>query len=278
MIPVRLKIRNFMPYRGDMPVLSFEGIRTACICGDNGSGKSAIVDSITWALWGKTRTKSDDDLIHLGETETEVEFDFSVLQQQYRIIRKHARPKKTTGSGQSSLDLMIASDDGYKVISGDRITQTQDKIIRILNMDYDTFINSALLRQGHADEFTRQQPAKRKEVLANILGLDLYDRLEEKARQMARDKQAEKTRLENTIRDILLELSNKEELEAEFKQAQKILDDVEKQTAEREDKLNRLRQTKQTLENQRQQLAQLEEYINANNRQLELRKNEIAQH
>ena len=51
-------------------------------------------------------------------------------------------------------------------------------------MDYDTFINSAYLRQGHADEFTRQQPAKRKEVLGNILGLDIYDELEEQAKEL----------------------------------------------------------------------------------------------
>ena len=53
----------------------FDGIHTACISGDNGNGKSALIDAMTWALWGRTRAKSDDDLIHSGQTEMEVEFD-----------------------------------------------------------------------------------------------------------------------------------------------------------------------------------------------------------
>jgi exonuclease SbcC len=278
MIPVSLKIRNFMPYRGDMPSFSFEGIQTACICGDNGNGKSAIVDAMTWALWGKTRAKSDDDLIHLGESEAEVEFDFRVGEQLYRIIRKRARPKKSTAAGQSSLDLMIADKEGFKTISGNIIRETENKIVEILHMDYDTFINSALLRQGHADDFTRQQPAKRKEVLSNILGLDIYDRLEEKAREKTRGQQNERTLLENTIRDIELELAAKAELENEFEQAKTALAQVEKEVKEKQAELDTVRQKKQALENKKQQLQQLEEYILTNGRQLELRLKEIEQH
>ena len=78
MIPVKLAIRNFMPYRDNVPPLQFTGIHTASIWGNNGNGKSALIDAMTWALWGRTRAKSDDDLIHLGQTEMEIEFDFAV--------------------------------------------------------------------------------------------------------------------------------------------------------------------------------------------------------
>ena len=50
-------------------------------------------------------------------------------------------------------------------------------------MEYETFLNSAYLQQGHADEFTRQTPDKRKQILGEILGLERYARLEEKARE-----------------------------------------------------------------------------------------------
>jgi exonuclease SbcC len=278
MIPVRLKIRNFMPYRGDMPSFSFEGIQTACICGDNGNGKSAIVDAMTWALCGKTRAKRDDDVIHLWETEATVEFDFKSGEQLYRVIRKRARPKKATGAGQSSLDLMIKDEEGFKTISGNIIRETEQKIIDILHMDYDTFINSAFLRQGNADEFTRQQPAKRKEVLSNILGLDIYDRLEEKAREKTRGQQAERTLLESTIRDIDAELAAKSELENEFEQAKINLAQIDKEVKEKQSEFDALRHKKQALENKKQQSKQLEEYIASNNRQLSVRQNEIGQH
>ena len=241
MIPSKLRMRNFMPYRGDIPPFSFDGIHTACICGDNGNGKSALIDAITWAIWGKSRAKSDDDLIHLGEKYMEVEFDFYVGGQLYRVLRKHSRPKSRKASGQSSLDLFIANNGDFKIITGDTLKQTQQKIIALLNMDYDTFINSAFLRQGHADEFTKQQPAKRKEVLANILGLSLYDRLEERARELTRQQQAEKTQLENTVQEIDQELAQKPELEASLNQAYYELSSLESEIKEQQSALNRLR-------------------------------------
>ena len=50
MIPVKLTLRNFMCYRDNVPPLYFDGIHTACISGDNGNGKSALIDAIPWAL------------------------------------------------------------------------------------------------------------------------------------------------------------------------------------------------------------------------------------
>jgi len=275
-------MRNFMPYRGDVPPFSFEGIHTACICGDNGNGKSALVDAITWALWGKTRTEgtkiSDDALIHLGETDMEVEFDFAVGEQHYRIIRKHAKPKRQTSSGQSSLDLFIASDGGFKVVSGNTLRETQQKIISLLNMDYDTFINSAFLRQGHADEFTKQPPSKRKEVLASILRLSIYDQLEERARELGKQLQAEKAQLEISIQDIVQELSQKPEIETELEQAQKEMTLLEKAINEHQLVLNRLRQERQSLEGKRLQLTQLEEHMDKSQQDLERWRSQIDQH
>ena len=152
MIPVKLALRNFMPYRDNVPPLYFDGIHTASICGDNGNGKSALIDAMTWVLWGKARGKSDDDLIHLGQTEMEVELDFTVGQQLYRVLRKHAQPKRRRASGQTILEFQIATEDGFRPISGNTISQTQQAIIIAIHIDYTTFINSALLLQGRADE------------------------------------------------------------------------------------------------------------------------------
>ncbi|TET26417.1 MAG: SMC family ATPase [Dehalococcoidia bacterium] len=278
MIPVRLKTRNFMCYRGNMPPLSFDGVHTACICGDNGNGKSALIDAMTWALWGKTRATSDDELISQGQPEMEVEFDFAVGEQPYRIIRKHSKPKRRQASGQSSLDLLIASDDSFKVISGDRITQTQQKIKDILHMDYETFINSAFLRQGHADEFTRQPPTRRKEVLASILDLSFYDELEEKAKNLAREQEAEREQLESTIRDISDELAQKEAYQAELEQAQVELSSIEGVIKEQESRLNRQRQEKESLHNKELQLAQLEEGVAKTEKELKRWDDQLKQH
>jgi len=269
MIPLNLKMRNFMCYRDNVPPLSFEGIHTACLSGDNGNGKSALIDAMTWALWGKARARSDDELIHTGQREMEVEFEFGVAGQPYRIIRKRARPKKASGAGQSALDFFIATNGGFKSISGNSIAQTQQKITDTLHMDYETFINSAFLRQGHADEFTKKRPAERKEVLSNILGLDRYDQLEDKARELARAQELEKTQLESTLRDISEELALKPDYQAELEKAQQTLSQIENVAKEKEARLNELRRQKETLDKKKVQLDQLTAGIEERNKNLE---------
>jgi len=233
---------------------------------------------MTWALWGKTRAKSDDDLIHLGQTETEVEFDFAVGKQPYRIIRKHAKPKRRGSSGRTLLDFQVAAGDGFKSIGGDSITQTQQKIIDTLHMDYATFINSAFLRQGHADEFTNQPPTKRKEVLGNILGLSFYDELEERAKELAKEQETEKGQLDSAIQDISVELAQKPAYEAELERTQTGLAQIDKVITEQESRLNSLRQEKEALENKKQQLTQLEEHIAETKRELERWDDQLEQH
>jgi exonuclease SbcC len=254
-------MRNFMPYHGEVPPFSFNGIHTACICGDNGSGKSALVDAITWAIWGRTRANSDDDLIHMVETEMAVEFDFTASDRLYRIVRRHSRPKGRKASGKSSLDLLIAGNGSFKPITGDTLRQTQKEIIEILHMDYDTFINSAFLRQGHADEFTKQQPAQRKQVLANILGFSFYDELEERAKDLAKRRQIEKLKLEGITQGIDQELAQKPELEARLDEAQQELLQLEQLTKKQQARLDNLRREKEVLGSKRLQLAQLEEHM-----------------
>ncbi len=277
MIPVKLSLRNFMPYRDNVPSLYFNDIHTASIWGDNGNGKSSLIDAITWALWGKTRAKSDDDIIHLGQDETEVEFDFIVGDNLYRVIRKHARPKRRRASGQSLLEFQVSSGNGFRSISGDTMTQTQQEIIDVLHMDYSTFVNSAYLRQGHADEFTQQQPVKRKEVLSNILGLSRYDKLEDRAKELARKQEMDRTLAENAIRDIGTELARRPEYEAELEKEQADLSEIDRIVQEKDKKLVELRQRKELLENKRQQAAQIDKHMTESARTKELLKNQLKQ-
>jgi len=278
MIPIKLAVRNFMCYRDNVSPLYFDGIHTACISGDNGNGKSALIDAITWALWGRTRAKSDDDLIHSGQTEMEVEFDFTVGDQPYRIIRKHSKPRQRGRSGHTILELQLASGDGFRSITGDSIAQTQQEITSILHMDYSTFINSAFLMQGHADEFTIKRPVERKQVLADILGLSFYDELEEQARDRAKQEETEKTLAESAIKDITDELGQKPAYQAQLETAQSELHRTEEVTRKQEARLNQLRQEKESLENKKLQLTELEKHITETERDRERWEDQVKQH
>ncbi|NOK63157.1 MAG: SMC family ATPase [Chloroflexi bacterium AL-W] len=183
MIPRKLLLRNFMCYREDVPPLEFDGIGIACLSGENGAGKSALLDALTWALWGEARLRSDDELIALGAQEMEVDFTFALDGQDYRVIRKRSKVKR----GQSWLDFQVRHNGSWKVLTGATLRETQKTITSTLHMGYETFTNSAFLRQGRADEFTRKEPGRRKQVLADILGLDVYDTLEGGAKEKAKD-------------------------------------------------------------------------------------------
>jgi exonuclease SbcC len=271
-------MRNFMCYRNSVPPLSFEGIHLACLAGENGSGKSALIDAMTWALWGKARASSDDDLIAAGKTEMEVDLEFDVGKERYRIIRRRSRPKKVGRPGQTVLEFQLAAGDGFKPISGDGKIQTQQRIIDTLHMNYETFINSAYLRQGHADEFTIKRPAERKEVLAQILGLDFYDTLEERARELARGQEAARAQLESAIGDITNELAQRPAYKAELAQAQEKLEQTETMTRAKEASLNNLRQQKEALQNKKAQLDELETRLNQGTLDLERWQEQVGQH
>ena len=234
MIPLKLTLSNFLCYRENVEPLDFAGVHVACLCGANGHGKSALLDSITWALWGKARGKVQDEMISYGADECRVELDFSSRDQDYRVIRSHARSGKRRRGGASDLQLMVLEGDAPRPMTGDMIRETQARIDQTIGMDYDTFVNSAFLVQGRADEFTNKTPAERKAVLSKILGLETYDRLQVRARE--RNSWAENTAkiAESTVDRLRRELEQLVEPTAELAELETGLVTLNKDLAEQQ--------------------------------------------
>ena len=185
MVPLKLTVKNFMCYRDRVPTLDFEGLHVACLCGDNGHGKTALLDSITWALWGQARARTQDELVHQGRTDMSVDLEFLARGQRYRVNRRYSRSGRSRGA--TILELQVSSGNGFQPITGDSVRQTEARIRDILHMDYDTFVNTAFLLQGRADMFTRSRPAERKQVLAEVLDLSYYESLEARALDRGRE-------------------------------------------------------------------------------------------
>src|SRR5258708_2722884 len=216
MLPVRLELRNFLAYRAPAPV-SFEGLTLACLSGPNGAGKSSLLDAMTWAIWGRARGKTDDEMIHMGQEEMHVIFDFRQDQALYRVVRK--RSKK--GRGQGSLDFFVwdAETHQFRLISESSIRDTQNRIIQLLRLDYETFIHSAFLQQGRADLFTTTTPARRKEILADILGLSRWDKYEKQAKEALKDIEDQLRVIEVRIEEIEREEGHEPSLRHELSAA-----------------------------------------------------------
>ncbi|MEO0947187.1 MAG: SbcC/MukB-like Walker B domain-containing protein, partial [Cyanobacteria bacterium J06641_5] len=202
MKPLRLVLKNFLSYRE--ATLDFRGLHTACICGPNGAGKSSLLEAVTWVLWGQSRAAADDDAIHAGAMEVRVDFTFACAGEAYRVIRGRRR------SGGGSLDLQIQTSEGsFRSLTGRGMRATQQQIDRILKLDYDTFVNSAYLRQGRADEFMTRRPSDRKQILADLLKLDRYETLSDKAKETTRQFKAKAEQLQASLVPLQVRLQEK---------------------------------------------------------------------
>lgn len=223
MLLTRLELRNFLAYRAPEPI-NLTGIGLACLSGPNGAGKSSLLDAVTWALWGKARAHSDDELIRIGQTEMMVALDFEQGDTLYRVIRT----RSSKGRGTSQLKLFAHDEDQYKQIGEPSVRETQQRIIQLLHLDYETFVNSAFLQQGKADSFTLKTPAERKKILMEILGLKRWEQYEDAAKVHLQQIEKDLNVLVNRIQ----EFEEEEKREPGLRQALEIADAKATQAAQ----------------------------------------------
>jgi exonuclease SbcC len=270
MLPTRLEIRNFLAYRQPDPIL-FEGLHLACLSGPNGAGKSSLLDAITWALWGKARLRSDDDLIHQGQTDMLIQLDFLQGESRYRVVRKRQKGKTARSAGRSTLDLFMWDEERgqWMPITSPSIRETDQKITELLRLDYETFVHSAFLQQGRADAFTVKTPYQRKDILAEIMGLDQWKVYEERAK-------TELKRIDHNLSVIVIQLeeiarqeANEPALRHDLDVAEAVHADAEQRLAEAEAHYNEVAGAQEQMEATKARLAQVQRRINERQKDLE---------
>ena len=258
MIPLKLELKNFLSY-GETESINFEPYHLICLCGKNGHGKSALLDAITWALWGQARKihgaiKADYYILRLGETQMMVSFEFLFNDQRYRIRREYAQ---TYGKPHAALDFGIVDEaqQAIRSLTDKTIRATQEKISEIIGLDYDTFINTAFLRQGNSNEFSKKTPKERKEILAGILGLNTYEQLRKCALEKVRAMNQEHHYFEQTITSQNTQLEQKKNIiEAQKENTQALLD-LNKQEQKNNATHKKLDDEKRYLQEQKNDLA-----------------------
>jgi len=203
MIPVRLQLSGFLSYREPVEI-SFEDFNLACISGQNGAGKSSILDGITWALFGKARGKNEADVINSHMETAEVVLDFAYEGDLYRVQR--IKPRGKTGA----LEFMVQdADNRWRTLTEATMRLTEDRIRKLLRLDYETFINASFFQQGKADQFTQKSPGDRKSILSNVLGLEIWESYRTQAAKTIRAQENDRNfltgQLQNTEEELLRE-------------------------------------------------------------------------
>lgn len=198
MIPTKLNLVNFGPVEG--AEIDLSGIDLAAVVGQNGTGKSTTCTiAPLWALFGGTKNGcSPDDLVRMGATDASVTLEFEHHGELYRVVRT----RSTAGRGKSSLELQLRSGEEWTSLSGSTIRETEEKIRALLGLDEETLVASSMILQGRANEFTAKPAGQRKAILGQILGLEVYDRLQEGARKHVQEATAQLDQTSRRLNDI----------------------------------------------------------------------------
>ena len=256
MIPNDLRIQGFLSYITPVDI-NFEGLHLASITGANGAGKSSILDAITWVMFGKARAR-DDQIINQQSDTAIVSLDFKYEHQNYRI----RRTKQLEKAMVLEFYLLDTETNDWRSLTEHSVTETQKRIISTLKMDYNTFTNASFFLQGKADQFTQLPPGERKEVLSNILGLEIWEEYLEKAREIRKTLEIEQKSIELTISNILSELANEVQWQTKLSEEENQLENKKKLKLSQNILLNQAIQLEKAKEKIENQISQLEVEIN----------------
>ncbi len=240
MLPEILTLKGFLSYR-EKQTLDFRSFHIALISGENGQGKSSLLDAMTFALFGKARgvegnRSGTDDLVTNGETYMEVMFQFLQNEKRYRIIRSFNKTKR-----HSDVRLETEKDGTFVNSSENSIRETEAKIRDILGMDYDAFVTSSFIMQGKADFFTVKKKEEKIEILRQILGLELYEKAKQKAAEKINTINGEISSTENQISRLEEDLKDMDNVKRSARLAKETLEKIEKEKAALEEETEKLR-------------------------------------
>src|SRR5690349_4100713 len=255
MIPLHIRISGFLSYH-DTVELDFTSFDLACISGHNGAGKSSLLDAITWSLFGEARGKSSD-VINLRQDvkAAEVALTFQHEENTYRVQRTLPRNKNTF------LEFQVRTQSGWKPLTEKTTRETQARIEQTLRLDFETFVNASFFLQGRSDQFTQQNATRRKEVLSNILGLEMWEQYKNKTADKRKSLEREVDEIDGRIREIDAELAEEDLRKARLAELETSLKQLTTQRTAQESVLENIRRNATLIGEQRKLTVMLSERL-----------------
>ena len=152
--------------------LEFENDATVFV-GDNGAGKSSIIDAITFSLFGEHTRKNNKGLIRRGANQGFAKIEFSANGKNYQAIRKI--DSKGTLTAQFAEDVngkLIPIAEGERKQFGESMTKHVEET---LGMDFEKLKIASIVQQGELNSIIKAKPKEFKELLNTIIGIDKLD-------------------------------------------------------------------------------------------------------
>ncbi|PZO36451.1 MAG: hypothetical protein DCF19_21300 [Pseudanabaena frigida] len=234
MRPIELIVEGFTSFR-TRQVLDFSGLDLFAITGATGAGKTSLLDAITFALYDEVSQKpsSPKELVSQGAKQLKVEFRFVMRQTEYKAVRSWRNRGKT-----SVPNFMLEELVGEEW----KRCNTQN-VAEIIGMDFKTFTRVIILPQGQFDEFLKGEATKRREILRQLAGFQIFEQMRKEASDRTSRFKAEREGLDKVLEGMQAptsedvktqqtELENLEitipELDVKAKQSRKLLESEER--------------------------------------------------
>lgn len=233
MIFKELKLENFKSHINS--VIKFQK-GTTIILGENGAGKSSILEGINFALYKKYDVKSLNDLINSNAQKMTVTLNFLVGQQEYQVVRTRRGNKSTAQLYR------INENDKKLIVEGDK--EVNNNIENLLEMDADLFLNAIYIKQGEIDSLITQKASERKQNISKLLRLEELEISYKNIANIISNYELKKAHIDNLIQDDFQddkkELQNKQQqLKNNLQNKQDELNTVQKKMKEVKEKISK---------------------------------------
>ena len=183
MRPLNLKVGGFTSFRDEQEI-DFTDLDLFVLWGPTGSGKSSLLDAMTFALFGQVERVGSQvsQLISHGQPRLKVQLEFAVGNEAYRVTRHVTR-----SGGKVLLERQVGDAWENYGEGADHIRDVNKSVTKLIGLDYEAFTRSVVLPQGKFAEFLAGDSAKRREILTELLGLELFARMSRRAGEISRE-------------------------------------------------------------------------------------------
>lgn len=198
MKPVRLEAEGFTCYRERQPALDFTGLSLFAIAGPTGAGKSSILDTMLYALYGEVPRigkQGIGEFISHGRDAMSVTLDFAVRGAVYRVARRVKRGKKNLSTVAVLAELAATGERSL----AEGVKPVNEAIARLLGLDFSAFTQTVILPQGEFAKFLKAAPNDQRAILQHLLRHEVFERMRAEAERRRGDDEREVRALDGQL-------------------------------------------------------------------------------